>query len=212
MKPASPILRVLLSFGSFPDNTLITFANKILLMLYIAGFTDIPVTAAEFQAAIAIFSKSKADQPSGGVAATAEKDKQRAALLVILKKLASFVQEASNNDMAVLLSSGFQAMSLNRAPYPLSKPTILRIVTGMTGEALVTVSTERIARGCEIRVAEIGEDGAPGEFRILPFSTSSRNIAVTGLIPGKLYAYQGRTVGGSTTYSDWSDLLVQRAA
>ncbi len=149
---------------------------------------------------------------SSGKAATAEKDKQRAALLVLVKKLAAYVQEASANDLAVLLSSGFEAVSLNRASYPLSKPTILRIVTGMTGESLLTLSTEKISRGCEIRMAEIGDDGAPGEFRILPFSTSSRNISVLSLIPGKMYAYQGRTVGGSTTYSDWSDVVVQRAA
>ena len=36
--------------------------------------------------------------------------------------------------------------------------------------------------------------------------------SIADLTPGKLFAYQGRTVGGSTTYSDWSDLTVQRAA
>lgn len=209
---ATPILRVLLSFGSSPDNDLITFGRKILSLLYAAGFTDIPVPPEDLQAAIESFALAKADQSSGGTAATAEKDKQRAALLVLLKKLAAYVQEASNNDLAMLLSSGFGAVSLNRAQYPLSKPAILRITTGMTGEALVTISTEKISRGCEVRVAEIGEDGAPGEFVILPFSTSSRNISVTARVPGKLYAYQGRTMGGSTTYSDWSDVVVQRAA
>jgi hypothetical protein len=209
----TPIIRVLLSFGSMPDNNLITFANRILSLLYAAaGFTDIPVTLTDLKAAIEIFAKTKADQPSGGKAATAEKDNKRADLLVLLKKLAAYVQEASNNDLAMLLSSGFDAASNNRAQYPLSKPAITRIVTGMTGEALVTMTTEKIARGCELRVAEIGADGVPGEFVTLPFSTSSRNISVTERVPGRLYAYQGRTMGGSTTYSDWSDQIVQRAA
>jgi hypothetical protein len=103
-------------------------------------------------------------------------------------------------------------VSTNRAQYPLSKPLIERIVPGMTGISLVTMTTESIARGCEIRVAEIGADGAPGVFRTPLFSTSSRNVAVPDLVPGALFAFQGRTVGGSTTYSDWSDLIVQRAA
>jgi len=32
------------------------------------------------------------------------------------------------------------------------------------------------------------------------------------LTPGQLFATQGRTVGGSTTFSDWSDIVIQRAA
>ncbi|MEO5712910.1 MAG: hypothetical protein ABIT37_05420 [Luteolibacter sp.] len=212
MKMKTPVIRVSLAFGSSPDNSLITFARNVLALLYlISSFTGIPVTAAVLEAAITAFADAKAAQPGGGKAATADKDNKRATLVDLLKELALYVQVASKNDLAVLLSSGFLATSQNRAQYPLSKPVMLRIVTGMTGEALVTMSTESIARGCEVRVAEIGEDGAPGEFRPVVFSTSSRRIPVTALVPGKLYAYQGRTLGGSTTYSDWSDQLVQRA-
>ena len=67
-----------------------------------------------------------------------------------MKELALYVQVASNNNLALVLSSGFQAMSQNRAQYPLSKPVILRIVPGMTGTSLVSLSREKIARGCEI--------------------------------------------------------------
>ena len=56
------------------------------------------------------------------------------------------------------------------------------------------------------------ENGAPGPFRPAVTRTSSRNIPVDGQIPGKLYAYQGRAIGGLTGFSDWSDVVVQRAA
>lgn len=207
-------VRASLGFTKTPDNSLITFARNVRTLLYAAGsaFTDIPVASPVLVASIEAFAEAKAAQPSGGKAATAEKDNRRVELLDLLKELALYVQVASKNDLAVLLTSGFDSVSQNRAPYPLSKPAILRIVAGMTGEAQVTISTESISRGCEIRVAEIGEDGAPAEFRSLPFSTTSRNIPVTELVPGRLYAYQGRNVGGSTTYSDWSDQVIQRAA
>jgi hypothetical protein len=206
-------IRVSLGFTISPDNTLITFARNVLSLLYAAGgFANIPVPAADLLAAITAFADAKAAQANGGKASTAEKNNKRNGLLDILRELALYVQVASANDLALLLSSGFESVNQNRAQYPLSKPVILRVVTGMTGEALVTLSTESIARGCEIRVAEIGADGAPGEFRPAVFSTSSRNISIVGLTPGTLYAYQGRTMGGSTTYSDWSDLIVQRAA
>ena len=209
----APTIRVSLAFGTITDNTLTTFARNVHTLLYaVAGITNIPVAAQVLQMAIEAFATAKAAQTSGGKAATAEKNNKRDALVVLLKELALYVQVASANDLAQLLATGFEAISLNRTQYPLSKPAILRVVTGMSGEALVTLSTESISRGCQVRVAEIGADGAPGEFREPVFSTSSRNISVPELIPGKLFAFQGRTMGGSTTYSDWSDLTVQRAA
>ncbi|MES2474894.1 MAG: hypothetical protein V4640_03870 [Verrucomicrobiota bacterium] len=212
MKP--PILRASLGFTNLPDNSNITFARNVHGLLYALGiaFPDLPVSGPVLLESITSFASSKAAQSSGGKAATAEKNNRRNELNAQLKKLALYVQEACNNNLALLLSTGFEAVSTNRASYPLAKPSILRIVPGMTGESRVTLSTERNSRGTEVRVAEVNEDGTLGPFRPILYSTSSRNIGITDLIPGKLYAYQGRNVGGSTTYSDWSDLLVHRAA
>lgn len=207
------IIRVSLGFTSISDHALADFAKRIMESIYkVAAYENIPVTAKDLGDAHAAFVEAKALQPKRGVEGTAAKNQQRKeVLLPLLRSLANYVQGACNNDLALLLSSGFDASSTNRTPYALSKPSIIRIVPGKSGEALVTMTTETIARGHEIRVAEVDEYGTPGEFRMLPFSTSSRNILVGGLIPGKLYAYQGRTVGGSTNYSDWSDQIVQRA-
>ncbi len=208
------IIRVSLGFGNgMPDDTLITFSRSVHTQLYVAGgFTGIPVTAAVLGAAVDAFADAKAAQVNGGKAATAEKNNRRDALVALLKQLAFYVQIASENDLAMVLSSGFQAVSNNRTQVQLTKPSVLRVVPGMTGEALVTISTEQAARGCEVRVAEVDASGAPGPFRPVIASTSSRNIPVFELVPGRLYAYQGRSFGGATTFSDWSDLLVQRAA
>ncbi len=210
----TPIIRVLLAFGNgMPDDTLITFARSVHTLLYgAAGFTNIPVTAVILEAAIDAFATAKAAQASGGKAATAEKNNRRSELVALLKQLAFYVQVASNNDLAMLLSSGFEAVSTNRAQVPLAKPSVLRVVTGMSGEALVTLSAEKASRGSEVRVAEVDASGTPGPYRPVVSRTSSRNIPITELVPGQLYAYQGRNFGGATTYSDWSDVIIQRAA
>jgi hypothetical protein len=211
MKP--PTIRVSLGFGNLPDNTLITFARNVHAQLYSnpEPFPDLPVTAPVLLEKIEVFATAKAAQASGGKAATADKNNKRDDLLVSLKKLALYVQDAADNDLALLLSTGFEAVSTNRATYPLSKPFIIRIVARMTGEMLLTLSTQSISRGCEIRVAEVDAEGTQGPFRPLQFSTTSRNIVIGDLTPGSLYIYQGRNVGGSTLYSDWSDLITQRA-
>ena len=195
------------------DDTLITFANHILATIYAAtAFTDLPVTEPALTAAITAFTDAKAAQPTGGKPATALKNERRATLVAMLKELALFVQVASANNLATLLSSGFDSVSTNRSRTALSKPAVLRIVPGMTGQALGTLSTERNSRGTEMTVAEISESGVPGPFRPVVFSTSSRNIVLADLVPGKLYAVRGRNLGGSTMYSDWSDPITHRAA
>lgn len=210
----APIIRVSLAFGNeMPDDTLITFSRSVHTLLYGAGgFTNIPVTAPELETAIEAFANAKAAQASGGKAATAEKNNLRADVVKLLKQLAFYVQVASDNNLAMLLSSGFQAVSTNRAQSALAKPAVLRVVTGMSGESLVTISADKAARGTEVRVAELDSSGAPGPYRPVVASTSSRNIPILNLVPGHLYAYQGRKFGGATTFSDWSDVLVQRAA
>lgn len=210
----TPIIRASLAFGNgMPDNTLVTFARSVLALLYgAAAFANIPVPEEDLQNATDAFANAKAAQPNGGKAATAEKDNRRSDLVAMLKQLAFYVQVASNNNLAMLLSSGFQAVSTNRAQAPLAKPSVLRVVTGMSGEGLVTLTADKASRGSEVRVAEVDASGTPGPYRAAVSSTSSRNIAILNLVPGHLYAYQGRNFGGATTFSDWSDVLVQRAA
>ena len=158
------------------------------------------------------FSDAKVAQAGGGRIPTAEKNQRRAELLDTLQNLAYYVQIASAGVLSYLLNSGFEAISNNRAQTPLTKPSLTRIVTGMSGQALVTITADSNARASEIIVAEIDESGTPGPFRPAVTRTSSRNIPIDDLIPGKLYAYQGRLVGGLADFSDWSDVLVQRAA
>ncbi|MES2476973.1 MAG: hypothetical protein V4640_14410 [Verrucomicrobiota bacterium] len=212
MKP--PAVCVSISFvNRMSDNPLITFARNVHKLLYtVAGLTDIPVPAPMLLEAIETFATAKAAQANGGKAATAKKNLTRAVLTSLLKKLAIHVQGQCQGNLARLLSTGFAAVSLNRARYPLAKPSILRIVPGKEGHSLVTLSTESASRGCQIRVAEIGEDHALGEFSDPVFSTTSRNVDIPNLTPGKLYAFQGRNMGGSTTFSEWSDILQHRAA
>lgn len=210
----TPTIRVSLGFANgTPDNTLITFARNVLALIYnLPDLPEVPVPAQTLSTAIDAFAEAKAAQPNGGKAATATKNDRRDELIAPLKILANFVQVAGNNNLALLLSTGFEAVSQNRAQYPLAKPVIERMTPGMTGTMLVTLSREQVARGCEIRVAEIGPEGAPGEFRTPFFSSTSRNVKVENLVPGALFAIQGRTMGGSTGSSDWSDVVIQRAA
>ena len=181
----------------------------------IPSFPTPPVTAAVLESEINSFATAKAAQAQGGTAATAAKNNARGTLTGLLQQLAFYVQVTSNDDLALLLSTGFEPVSQNRTQTQLAKPTLIRIKNGLSGQSLATISPDRNARCAQLivaEIAEIDETGAPGPFRPPIIHTSSVNIPVDDLTPGKLYAMQGRFVGGLTGFSDWSDVVTHRAA
>ncbi len=204
--------KVSLSFGKVPDSQLTDFAGTVLENLYARAVYDSPpVPDADLRAAIAAFKESKVAQADGGRRTTVVKNQRRAELLGLLRKLACYVELTCDGDLAILLSSGYQAKSENRARTPLEKALLLRVVHGHSGQALVTTKAQPNVRTWEVIVVELDEDGKPGPHHKTALSTSSRNIPVDGLTPGKLHSFQARALGGSTGYSDWSNALIQRA-
>lgn len=203
--------KVSLSFGKIPDNKLTVFAGTVLENLYEqAVFNSPPVPEAVLRAAIAAFKEAKVEQADGGRRTTVVKNQRRAELLDLLRSLACYVQLICDGDLAILLSSGFQAKNENRARTPLEKAVMRRVVHGHSGQALVTTKAQPNVRTWEVIVVELDEDGKPGPHRKTALSTSSRNIPVDGLTPGKLHSFQARALGGSTGCSDWSNAVIQR--
>jgi hypothetical protein len=211
MKPQK--LRVSLAFANGTDNLLAATAATVIADLYPNAELPLPpVTEAILETGITAFATSRAAQGQGGTLATAVKNERREELVTLLESLAAYVQVASNNNLAVLLSSGFQPVSTNRAQAQLDQPAVVRINPGMSGQSLVTLSAVSNSRCLELQVALIGEDGVQGPFVNVGLFTSSRNIPVNNQLPGRMYAYQGRAIGGLTGYSDWSDVVTHRAA
>jgi hypothetical protein len=99
----------------------------------------------------------------------------------------------------MLLSSGYQAVSTNRAQTQLDIPAIVSIGNEMTGQFAVSLQPVNNARAYEVQYKN-GAGWLPaGTF------TQARKIVVPNLTPGTTYSVQARAVGGSTGYSDWSD-------
>lgn len=121
------------------------------------------------------------------------------------------MQGHHENDLAKLLSSGFDAASTNSASTPLVTPEIRNIVNGDSGELIMSVGPMKNAKALEVRVALLAADGTPGPWESGRLFTNSRSMAVTGLVPGGNYHLQVRAIGGSTGYSGWSDIRTHRS-
>ena len=195
------IYHVSLAFAQSPAPALSEFAGGI-----IGGLTgnaafptpDVPLT--ELTTAKKALDDALTALPFTGQQGTAIKDAAQEALANLLRREANYVQLAAKNDLPILLSSGFQVNSTNRAQSPLAKPFIVGIFNETSTQLMVRGQSVVNAHAYEAQIKN-GTGGwvAAGTF------TSSRRMVLTGLTPGQTYTVQIRAVGGSTGYSDWSD-------
>ena len=192
---------------------LVTMAGAI-----IAGLTDNPafpsptVDLKAVQAATDELKAALAAQPNGGPAATAEKNNKKEALIALLRKLKHYVEDGCNNDLALLLSSGFQAAVANRTRSPLANPAIFNVNFGNSSELVMKVSPIAHAKCYEVRSAAVGSGSVPGPWQAAGLYTNSRAMTIAGLVPGTTYVFQVRAIGGSTGYSDWSNPVSRMCA
>lgn len=102
--------------------------------------------------------------------------------------------------MALLLSSGFSAVTPGRAPVKLVVPTILSVDNAATTKLLVRLKSVANAKSYEVRATN-----GPTTPTVSAISTLSRRIMVENLIPGTTYNLTARAIGGSEGFSEWSD-------
>jgi hypothetical protein len=194
-------LRMSLGFAKLPDAQVDNFAQGVIDgMTGNAAYPAPPVTMANLQTTLNDFVAKTAAAKLGGPPDTAAKNNSRQALLGLLRQLASYVHIHCHNDMAVLLSSGFQAMSTNRTPAPLEQPQGLVIKNGISGQLVASVNPVKNTRMYEGRIK-----GPTGDWLPSAFASDSQHITFDGLTPGTMYTVQVRSLGGSTGQSDWSD-------
>jgi hypothetical protein len=175
----------------------------------ITGLTNNPAFSAPtvdlnaVQAAANDLKAAVTAQVHGGMAATAEKNNKQEALIKILRKLKHYVEDNCENDLAVLLSSGFQAAAATRDRSPLANPSILGIDRGNSDELMLKVTPIVRAKCYEVRSAVVGAGNVPGPWQQAGIFTSSR-ITIANLIPTTTYMFQVRAVGavGNTEWSD----------
>ena len=163
------------------------------------------------QAAADALNAALAAQAHGGVAATAENNNKQEALIIVLRKLKHYVEDNCGNDLAVLLSSGFQAASTPRNRSPLANPSILNVDFGNSAELVIKVSPIARAKCYEVRMAAVSNGNVPAPWQSAGMFTPSR-ITIADLVPAMTYVFQVRAVGRSTRYSQWSNPVSRMCA
>jgi hypothetical protein len=135
----------------------------------------------------------------GGLIQTAAKNAALESAFEGLDANALYVQTIARTNLPMLLSSGYQAVSKNRAQSPLDAPTITGIDNDISTHLDVHLSPVTNAVGYEVQICT-----GTGAWTTAMFSTQARTVTLTGLTTGTVYNVRARALGGSTGQSDWS--------
>lgn len=165
------------------------------------NFPNLPVSVADMKAQQTTLDSAILAAQTGGPEDKAQRDNVVEQTITILRKNASYVDIHCNDDMAILLSSGFQPVSTNRAQSPLGAPLIVSVDYGDSGQLRPRVKAQSNVKSYVGRIKEAnGSEFGPN----ITFA-SSRKIVFDGLKAGVTYVLQIMAIGGSNGQSDWSD-------
>ena len=195
------IVKTSLAFASLSDADLDNFARAVHDGLTgNPAFPSPPVTLASLQTAISDLTAKVAAAKAGGPFDTAAKNSARQTLVGMLLELAAYVEMISNNDEALLLSSGFEIQGGSGPSIHLEQPQDLSLKNGGSGELVASVEPVHNASMYEGRIRP-----NDGDWMQSVFTGDSQHIIFSGLQRGRDYTVEVRALGGTTGQSDWSD-------
>ncbi|MGN6643731.1 MAG: hypothetical protein ACTHKU_12110 [Verrucomicrobiota bacterium] len=154
------------------------------------------------------FITAMSDATDGGTRLTAIKNAKRAALVGILRQLATYVQLECKGDLTLLMSSGFPIQKPQRTPVGvLPAPSLLTVTFGERSGELYVAAVPMV--GAAIYNWRVTTVAAP-EVVVQTAQTTAASNTFTGLTPGVVYQIDANAVG-SAGPSNWSAPMPQRA-
>jgi hypothetical protein len=164
----------------------------------------LPVITASLDA----FSIAVTNAVDAGRVERAIKREKRAALVALMRQLASYVQVTANNDLAVFLSSGFPVQKTQREPIGvLPAPANLTVTFGpRSGELRAAAGP---VSGAAIFNWRISTAANPNVV-VQALQTTAANCTFNSLTPGVVYQVEANVVG-SAGPSDWTEPVPQMA-
>ncbi len=195
-------IRTVRSYNRLADGKLSAFAGATAVGL--TNNPDLltpPVAATVITTLQQVFDDAIVKALDGSKLDTVAKNAARLDLITSLDKNASYVDINCDDDLSVLLSSGYQAVSANRAQAILNAPDVMAVDSPQTGALKVRIKPDYKSKSYVGRI----KTAAGSEFGPSISFASSRKIVFNGLTAGVTYVMQLCAIGGSTGQSDWTE-------
>jgi hypothetical protein len=171
-----------------------------------SNFQNLPVDLAVLKTNIDSLTALIAESMDGSKKVIAQKNKQREAVIKMLRVLGRYIEVHADNDMALFTSSGFMPASTTKVPpSPLPVPVIRSVDHGaVSGELVIQVGAIHKAVHYEIRYGAQVNGAVSSSWTTTVVTKVKPAVAFQGLTPGTVYAFQVRALG-TLGYTDWTD-------
>ena len=194
--------KALTSFNKYSDAVLESKTHSIISsMTGNANFTTPVPALATLGAAATAYSAALIKAATGNRVDIADKNERRAALIALLRSLATYVNLTANGDRSMLISSGLE-LSKEQEPVTISKPENLQVVNGISpGELIVSINAVKGAYAY-LHQYTTDENMAPNNWINNPSTTSK--IILSNLQSGTKYICRVGALGTNDQllYSD----------
>ena len=199
------------AYQALPDDGFVGAVNNVEKgMLNNAVLNAPPVPIPNLTAARETLTVAMAAAADGGKIATADKNKKRGDVAIMMRLLAHYVEVACKGDETTFLSSGFvpkQKPATPKPPTQLAVPTMVKVEQGPTGSLLAIIKPDPKALHFDVECAALGTNptpGTPGPWTTIMVPDTKQPVTFDHLTPGTIYAFRVRAYGklGLTDYSD----------
>lgn len=208
MKTKTTTIRVSLAFIQLAVGLFITFCENVVTMLTDnANYTSPFPALADVQIAIDTLKATYLAAQDRSITAIANRNQAWEHLLGLMRPLASWVQAHCQNNLAILVGSGFYATRSRTPVGPLTAPQTPILQQGpKTGEL---AARTRQLRGAYTYCWRIALASAPTVYLQTVFSTSVRQT-FSGLTAGQIYNVEVCGIGaaGEGAYSVTVSMMV----
>ena len=195
------IARVLLGFVRLSNDALITFArNVVVMMTGNAHFTSPFPLLADITTAVDNLATLVMEALTGDRLKISARRDARVVLVGLMKQLAAYVQAHCQNNVTILLSSGFLAARRSGPSVMPAIPANPRLTPGpLSGSFYFRYGKVRNADNYSVLLAE-AVDGPYTDRGVF----SKTRAEITGVTPGKVYFAKVRANGAKGS-SDWTE-------
>jgi hypothetical protein len=193
-------VQVSLGFARLKKDEFNSFAILVLVCLgkNAALFPNLPVTLIALAALQKSYQDAMTAAAVGGPPETQAQAEAYNDLVVALRLIAAYIQSLNLTAAQVLLS-GFDVVTHSRSTITLVAPLITGLDNSVTTQ--LGVYFQAVAGAKSYHVQYCTGAGAWLDAGVWP---NTKNVVITGLVPGTVYSVRVRGIGGSYQYGPWS--------
>jgi hypothetical protein len=195
------IFHISLAFAQLMDLPLDKFASNVATQMVknAAIFKDPPFPIANLDAAQKAFHQADADASNLGKLLTADKNAKKEIVIDLLRQLATYIEAIPGITPEQAMLSGFEVIiPTHHAAMTPDAPVILDLFNKGSGCLGVKLQGSAHARTYQLRVRD-----ASGSLVYTKTFSSTRDIVLPDLTPGKVYTVDACAMGGGNLTSDY---------